>query len=200
MGEVVRKIVSTFIMILLLFPQALAEERIISLMLTIFKNDTAILNQISLESGTLSHFPTIDTGYYIEILSAKNEVLWKRNLGVTFTVDVIILPEEPESIEEVPTETESVSLHVRIPFLETGKEVIVRHEEKPLLRIDLSEHFCVENGVCEREIGETPTICPRDCLKKGIGKERIMVKILYLILILMILGLIILLLKNIKRG
>jgi len=127
-------------------------QPVYSLRMFIFKNETAELKDVHVESGTISYFPVTNTSYAIKVVSFDDKTLFDTNLGVSF---IIII--EPGQI----IETDSMVVQARIPVYETAKWIIIQHYDKEILRIDLSEYFCNKNGICD--LGENKYICPEDC-------------------------------------
>jgi len=120
----------------------------------IFGNDTAILRNIVSKDGTISHFPTIDTDYKIKVLSDSKE-LYQANLGVSFVI----------SLDPIGTaKAESVIIQARVPYFSAAEEIVIYHSGKQILKIDLSEKSCDNDGKCEDN--ENFYNCPSDCPKE----------------------------------
>ncbi len=145
---------------LVLTPTIMAQGEIFSVLFTIFKNNTIILQKLTLEEGLTSHFPTTDTGYYVEILSDKNEKLFRANLGISFVIHVIMFPGETPNMT---TELNETLINLRLPYFENAKRIVFYHLSKKILDIDLSDYFCNKNNVCEIKEGENKILCPSDC-------------------------------------
>lgn len=147
-----------FLFIFFFLPIVNAQEKIFFVSFKIFKNDTVIFEELSLKEGIASHFPSTDTGYYVEILSEKNETLFKANLGISFIVTIFTT--------EIPSKTIEIEenlVEVSLPYFENARSIVFYHESKKILEIDLRDEICNENSLCEREKGETPQLCPIDC-------------------------------------
>jgi hypothetical protein len=144
------------VVLLLVSAGAAQKEGIVySLEMNVFRNDTAELIGIDTVNGTVSHFPSHETKYTVQIISDKEEVLFEKNLGISFN----LLIEPPGT--GIPTEMDKVYLHIRLPVFEEADEIAVYHFEKKILSIDLSREICNRNKNCEP--GENEVNCPSDC-------------------------------------
>jgi hypothetical protein len=152
-------LIFVFLVFIALTHLTLAEEKICSIWLRIFRNDTVILESFSVEEGLQSHFPTSQTGYYVEVLSYNNEILFKANVGISFNIH-ILTTEIPTNIT---TELNEILINLRLPFFENAKEINLYHEDKKIFSLQLSNYICNKNGICEKERGETVELCPLDC-------------------------------------
>lgn len=132
--------------------QEIKEEKIYSLLLIIFKNDTVVLEKFSVEVGMQSHFPSTDTGYYIQIISYKNERLFKSNLGISFTIHYQTFAEEPKDLEKI-------LINIRLPYFEEAERIEIYHGDSLIFSIKI----CNFNSVCEPWRGETFLNCRDDC-------------------------------------
>jgi len=148
-------------MLIVIAPLATAQEKIYSIWLRVFRNDTVILEGFSIEEGLQTHFPTTQTGYYLEVVSYENEVLFRANVGISFSIH-ILTTEIPSNITEF--ELDEILINLRLPFFENAKEINLYHGNKKIFSIQLSNYICNNNGLCEKEKGETPINCPNDCL------------------------------------
>jgi hypothetical protein len=53
-------------------------------------------------------------------------------------------------------------LFVRVPYFPTAKKILVYHQNKVILLIDLEKDFCNRNGKCD--LGENGYNCQQDCM------------------------------------
>lgn len=145
------------ILIILIFLNiATAQSKtVFSIKMEIFKNDTVNIKEISVIEGVESVFPTIDTGYYVKIISITGEELFKNNLGVSFTT----IFEPP--IEDLDGRRKSMLIHIRLPYFDDAKRILIYHFDKKIKDIDLFNEICNKNGKCE--LGENELNCPIDC-------------------------------------
>jgi hypothetical protein len=118
-------------------------QTVYSLEINISKDDTAVLNKITAVNGTITSFPTIETKYSISVLSPDN------NLGVSFLVS------------DIPIQLNRTVVYPRVPYYSDAKYISVYHQDKEIIKIDLSKEFCNNNKICN--LGENQYNCPDDC-------------------------------------
>lgn len=150
-----RKIEIISLFCLLLIPAIFARievQPVYSVQMEIFRDDTTILQDISIENGTISSYPVLKTDYSIKVLGARNRVLFDRSPAVLFTLNL-----EPYKIIQL----NSSIVHVRVPYFDNAEKIVVYHFNKEILTIDLSKKICNNNLICE--IGENEYNCSRDC-------------------------------------
>ena len=127
MGDELKIYLNLFTLILfflLTSTLALAQEKIYHILISIYRNDTIILKEFSIEEGSPTHFPTTDTGYYVEILSYKNEKLFHANLGISFSIHVITFPGE---MPNMTTELNEILINLRLPYFDEAKKILIYH-------------------------------------------------------------------------
>lgn len=129
-----------------------AQEKIYSMLLIVFRNDTVILKSFSVETGLQSHFPTTDTGYYVEILTYENKRLFRANLGISFSIHLMLLSKEVSNME---TELNEILVLLRLPYFENASKINIYHRDKLIF----SYEICEINKICEKEKGETEFNC-----------------------------------------
>lgn len=174
--------------------QEIREEKIYSLLLTIFKNDTVILENISVEMGVLSHFPTTKTGYYVKIISYTNETLFESNLGISFKIHYQIFPGEKIPNIEIE-ELEKILVSLRLPYFENADRIEIYHDDKLIFTFKI----CNFNNICELSKGENIMNCMEDCFKTTKTPQKTSRQIhTYLVIFGLILGIIIFLFYKIK--
>ena len=145
---------------LFMLPVVNAQEKIYSVLFAVYSNDTVILKNFAVQEGLQTHFPTSNTGYYVEILSYSNEKLFQANLGISFTIHVMTAPGE---LPEIITELEEVLVQLRLPYFDDAKRIAVYHLDKKILDLDLADYICNKNNLCEAELGENKINCAQDC-------------------------------------
>lgn len=135
---------------LLLLTISFAQESIYYIDLTIFLNNTVILNNIEITSGTLTHFPNTPTSYKMVILS-KEGVLFSSYLPIVFS-----------PILDLPTRSypESKRVIIRAPYFPSATNILLLYENEVIFNISLKSSKC-GNKVCEN--GEDWTNCCEDC-------------------------------------
>jgi len=139
--------------------QTFAAEKIFSLIFTIYRNDTVVLENLIIETGETSHFPTRDTGYYIEILTPENISLFKSNLGISFVINIFT----QEKVLNTTVTLDENLIQVRLPYFNEARWIRIYHEDKKIFEIDLEKYFCNNNGICEENKGENYFRCEVDC-------------------------------------
>jgi len=154
---------------LLLTVPAYAQEKIYDgpvYMITaeISKDDTALLKDIKAGYATENGFSSLDRGYYLEVVSYDQRVIYKKNLAVSFYIAVELKTDEPLPTIQQP---DKVSIFIRVPYFPEATRIIIRHGTKTLLEIDLRKELCNRNSICE--LGESPNTCPEDCREAGTG-------------------------------
>jgi len=148
------------------------EGKVYSLLLHIFRNDTIILKDLSIIYSLPTHFPTIDSGYYIEILSNERKVLIRENLPIYFTL-AVFRESKAETKSPFPLQLDEIVIDLRLPYFENGKWIAIYHLDKKIFEMDLSQYLCNNNGKCEENRGETLYICPNDCKAPNLCGNRI---------------------------
>ena len=130
-------------------------QKIYNLQMEIFKDDSVILQDFNLDEGTISTFPQIPKDYSIKILEKKGNVLFKKDIEVSFILNL-------EPIKSI--QLNSTIIHLRLPYFENAEKITINHGNKEIFSIDVSEKICNNNSLCELE--ENKYNCPGDCLKE----------------------------------
>jgi len=164
-----RKIIALAAACLLVATIAFAQEKIYDgpvymIMAEISKDDTALLKNIKAGYATENGFSSLDRGYYLEVVSYDQRVIYKKNLAVSFYIAVELKTDEPLPTIQQP---DKVEVFIRVPYFPEAARIVIRHGTKILLDIDLRKEMCNKNSLCD--LGENPRTCPEDCREAGIG-------------------------------
>jgi len=151
-------IVLLFLLISNVYAQANVLQTVYQIKTVIFKDDNTQLTEIDVMNSTISVFPSSDTGYSIKVFSNDGKVLFKEFLGVSFNLNL-----EPMGTIHLNKTT----ITIKVPFYTNVKSIAIYHSSKKILDIDLSEHFCNKNSICD--LGENQYICPEDCITEPEG-------------------------------
>lgn len=108
--------------------------------------------------GMQTHFPSTDTGYYVEIISSTNERLFKSNLGISFTIHYQIFP--GEEIPNVEEEIDKILINIRLPYFDNADRIEIYHDTTLIF----THKICNFNNICESSKGENTINCKEDCL------------------------------------
>jgi hypothetical protein len=143
------------ILTILLIHLAVAEDvRVYNIEIEIFKNETVKINQIKAIVGKLSDFPSLPTGYTIQ-LHSPSKTLWKANLPVKFYINL-------EGAGRMDLEKAVISMN--IPYFSDAKAIAIYHGEKQIASFELKDFVCNKNNICE--LGENAVNCQEDCGKR----------------------------------
>jgi hypothetical protein len=159
---------------LLVFPLIKSDpmklETVYSMFAEIYKEDTGVLKNISVDIGLISSFPSYQTDYSVKILDPKDKILFDRNIDVSF--DVFL---EPLKVIEM----DKTLIHLRLPYSERANTIRFYHDDKIILEVALSDFICDNNFICEQ--GENEYNCPQDCKEE----KRIPLSLFVLIVVLL---------------
>jgi hypothetical protein len=104
--------------------QEMAYQKVYSVLLEIYKDDTTVLKSISEEEGVISQFLSINTGYEVKVLS-KDKELFGGNLPVSF---IITMEPGEENGSAVVFEKNVTTVHFRVPSYENADRIEVYHD------------------------------------------------------------------------
>jgi hypothetical protein len=152
----------------------------------IHKNDTVEMKNMEIIYAQIGEFSEQDLDYNIKLISNQNDVLFEDHLRVSFFM----------SLDPIGTiTTNSTFIHVNVPYFENCEYISVFHLEREILNIELSEHLCDKDGICE--LGETEENCPKDCQEVK-GKKGFPLFLLILLVLVISISIIIIL-KNLGK-
>jgi hypothetical protein len=125
-------------------------------------NDGAVdLKDFKVISGTQNVYAGQDGNYPIKIVSFDDKVLFQSKLQMGFvTYRETIDDEGNMKGEEVVIE--NIEQFLRLPYFKDAKTIELYHEDKLIYSLDVSEHLCNKNSVCEGY--ENEFNCPTDCV------------------------------------
>lgn len=127
--------------------QAAEAEKVLSMNLDVYKNDSVIENRLKIEEGNPTFY--VSSGDYIlEILGVDGSVIASESIGLKFLI-----------YTDPPSPTDYSTINLRIAYVEGMKKVRLYNKDKLIYAADIAA--CVINGLCEPH--ETYVSCPRDC-------------------------------------
>jgi len=137
-------LISFFIIIL---SQTAHSETVLSLDLTIYKNDTAYLNNIKLLEGRAT--PYISSGdYSLKITDNSENILFEHAINLVFAL-----------LSDPPIERDYADLSLRIPFNNNMKKIILEKNGTDIFSSLIN--LCNNNNFCDPN--EDYLSCPSDC-------------------------------------
>lgn len=127
-----------------------------------YKNETVVLRDISVIQSHPSYFPSIGKSYSVEVYAYDGSKIFDGNVDISFDGEMELIPGNYSS-SELPERNpfDNVPLLIRIPGFDNATNIMVKHESKTILTIDLSKYICDKNSICE--LGESNYNCPEDC-------------------------------------
>ena len=147
--------------ILFAVPVAHALQSVIVLNVELYKNDTANLINLRLESGAESFELSAEPNEYkIELIAKDGVVIYNKYFGPSFDVMIDILPSATPPPDGKIT-VEKILLTLKVPYFENVKSVKIYHSNTLILSADIV--LCTKNQVCESDLNENLLSCPSDC-------------------------------------
>lgn len=131
---------------------------------TAYENGTIVIAGIKAAPGEESYFPVSETGYSIELISGQ-DAIYKRNLPISFNLELEPLPGETLPAEYGNVKLDRVPFLIRIRYLPDAENVVIKNGENTVIyEMNLREEFCNKDNICG--LGENINICPEDCLPR----------------------------------
>jgi hypothetical protein len=129
-------------------PNIALAENILHIELTIYPNETAILNEMTLSEGIETRF--LNPGEYeIDMLGQDNLSLYSRNFSVNFFI-----------LSDPPMPANKSELTLKIPYDPEMNILEVYKGDKLILSKEIN--LCNNNRLCETDY-ENFLSCPKDC-------------------------------------
>jgi len=143
----------------LLITSALAQEdNLLILNLDVYKNDTVILKDLDLSFGSPSKTSRPEGDYSLKILDKKGNILYQKNIQLSFYV-----------LTDPPMETDHVIIYRKIEYEPSMRKIEL--SKRGTIIFEKKINFCNNNNICEPSIGENEDNCAIDCKKESILKE-----------------------------
>jgi hypothetical protein len=195
--------ISIFLAILFLVPIVSSlQEKIFFLDITIFKNDTVMLNKFDIIEGVQDRFlpEQSNKDYILKIISSSNQVLFEINLPVFFIAFPDINEEIAEGSPPTKFDMDEVKLILKLPYFSDADKIQIYHSDKLIFdyKIPKPRKPICGNNICETNLGENSNNCPQDCLTTKLPPKPKTPTYVYIIIILVIFVIIALFLYKIR--
>lgn len=150
------KYIIFLIILLLTTVNAQQYQKIFTLDVVIYRNNSVELKEFGIEEGKVSFFGDIGS-YSIRLISFNGSVTFQKPLNIEF----VIYP-EPGISEGI--QLNEIELYLRLPFSQETKKVQILHDNKIIFDFNTENYLCNKDNLCAGY--ENKINCPEDCLKK----------------------------------
>ena len=135
------------IILLAMLVQAACAEKVLSINLDVYQNDSVKENSVKIEEGNPNVY--VSPGdYLLEVLRADGSVAASQYIGLKFLI-----------YSDPPTPVNYSTINLRIRYSGDMKKIRLFNKDKLIYSADIA--VCVVDGVCGPH--ETHISCPQDC-------------------------------------
>ncbi|MFH1433009.1 MAG: hypothetical protein ABIG84_07380 [archaeon] len=161
------KYIVLFFIILISSVAVAQANEVFVLYLNVHNDDAVDLKDFKIISGSQNVYADQAGNYPIKIISFDDEVLFESKLQIGF-VTYRETRDEDGNMKGEEVVLESAEQFIRLPYFKNAKTIELYHEDKLIYTLDVSEHLCKKNSVCEGY--ENELNCPGDCANKDANK------------------------------
>jgi hypothetical protein len=127
-------------------------QKIFAVHLTVYRNDTVVLQSLIIDNGKVSDFLDINSKYTVKTVSFNGNILFEKPVSINFFTypfgkETILLNER--------------DVYLKIPFSPDTEKIQLYHENKTIFEIDTKPYLCIQNNLCSGF--ENALNCPEDC-------------------------------------
>jgi len=134
--------------LVLLAAQAVQAEKVLSISLNIYKNDSVDVNYLKVGENRPTRY-VVDGDYRVQLLSSTGEVVWNKTIQIMF----MVFTDPPE-----PIDPSLVNLEIK--YEQDMRRINLYNKDKLIYSQEIKG--CNLNGVCETKY-ESYLSCPADC-------------------------------------
>lgn len=139
-----------FLVIVLLFSVLVTATKVMQVDLTIYKDDTVVLDGFRVYEGQVDEYPIERSDYILKLTNKNNLIIDEVKLPVSFYVHAV-----------QPVETDSLLISAELNYNEDWKLLEVYHDDNLIFQKDIENYFCNSNNICEEN--ENYVSCEQDC-------------------------------------
>lgn len=149
-SRVVNRVIS-FIILFIMLISFVSSEKLAEFDLTIYKNNTAQIDNMRAYEGRIPYTPGIKSPYLLRTIDKSNKVAATAPLYIAFyTLDA-----------DPPRPVDSVPVTAAFEYDTSWKLLQVYNKQQLVLQEDIEDYFCNSDSFCG--IRENYISCPQDC-------------------------------------
>lgn len=143
----IKKSAFIIVVLFLLSAETVSAEKILSVSLYVYKNDSVAEERIKVEEDGPTFY--IQPGdYRLVIADSKGNTLYNKSTNLVFAI-----------LSDPPRPQDYAILHLKIGYSEDMHEIKLYKIDKLIYNTSINQ--CILNGICEPH--ETYLSCPKDC-------------------------------------